>query len=358
LIRKQEKGGWKEVEYNPEKFKPDKWEPMPRKEKIEALQGLENQNAKEQGRESRRVKDAGIKNSFYDRKKGVLKINRELLRSPEEAVNEVGHEGEHAFQRDAAEGKLSQDALQKAYEKYGGEGAFEEKVKAWQINFKEGAYFKAEKTPKPIYYKDENGNKQEFNAANLRYEGYAYGSEGGYEGGLLYHAQPVEMDAKATGLSLVKRVRDDLNKLKDEGKSVDTSGFDKHIENAVKIMKSVDRDATKVFKDYEQKMVELLKDRVEISRADKKTVKQIMRLQKSKDKIRTQLTKPKLTPERTQKLKQRLERKTQQHADKWDEVINSPRKDEIISKIQQAQIKELNKQQARDKTRDHDRTRE
>ncbi|MDR0470358.1 MAG: hypothetical protein LBH79_01365 [Nitrososphaerota archaeon] len=92
--------------------------------------------------------------------------------------------------------------------------------------------------------------------------------------------------------------------------------------------------------------------------SDKKTVKQIMRLQKAKDKIRTQLTKPKLTPERTRKLDQRLERKTQQHADKWDEVINSPRKDEIISKIQQAQIKELNRQQARDKTRDHDRTRE
>jgi hypothetical protein len=96
-----------------------------------------------------------------------------------------------------------------------------------------------------------------------------------------------------------------------------------------------------------------------IENSDKKIVAEIMRLQRMKDNIRTQLTRPGLSPDQTQKLEQRLAKATQDHVDRWDEAINDPRKDEIISKIQQAQIKEMEREEReRDKTRDHDRTRE
>jgi superfamily I DNA and/or RNA helicase len=98
--------------------------------------------------------------------------------------------------------------------------------------------------------------------------------------------------------------------------------------------------------------------RVIMENSDNAIVKEIMRLQKAKDTLKKQLAEPKLTPEKRQSLEDRLARKTQQHADKWDEVINDPRKDEIISKIQQSQIKELHKEErTREKSRDHDRTR-
>jgi len=98
--------------------------------------------------------------------------------------------------------------------------------------------------------------------------------------------------------------------------------------------------------------------RVILENGDNAVVKEIMRLQQAKDTLRKQLTRPKLTPDQTKSLEDRLARKTQQHADKWDEVINDPRKDEIISKIQQAQIKELRREErTRDKSHDYDRTR-
>ena len=98
--------------------------------------------------------------------------------------------------------------------------------------------------------------------------------------------------------------------------------------------------------------------RVIIENNDNAIVKEIMRLQKAKDTLRKQLTRPKLTPDQTKSLEDRLARKTQQHADKWDEVINSPDKDRIINKIQQAQIKELHREErTRDKSHDRDRSR-
>jgi len=98
--------------------------------------------------------------------------------------------------------------------------------------------------------------------------------------------------------------------------------------------------------------------RVILENGDNAVVKEIMRLQQAKDTLRKQLTGSKLTPDQTKSLEDRLALKTQQHADKWDEVINDPRKDEIISKIQQAQIKELRREErTRDKSRDHDRSR-
>ena len=94
-----------------------------------------------------------------------------------------------------------------------------------------------------------------------------------------------------------------------------------------------------------------------IENSDKKIVSEIMRLQGNKDKINKQLTAPALTPEKRQKLEKTLARTTQAHKEKWGEIINSPDKDHLMTKIEQAQLKQLQKQQARDHAHDHDRTR-
>ena len=91
--------------------------------------------------------------------------------------------------------------------------------------------------------------------------------------------------------------------------------------------------------------------------SDKAIVKEIMQLQKSKDIIKKQLAEPALTPEKSLLLEKRLTHATQQHTAKWDEVINSPDKDRIINKIEQAQIKQLQREQARDRTREPERAR-
>ena len=96
--------------------------------------------------------------------------------------------------------------------------------------------------------------------------------------------------------------------------------------------------------------------KVIIENSDRVIIKEIMRLQGVKDIINNQLAQPNLTPEQTESLEAALADATKQHAAKWDEVINSPDKDRIIDKIEQAQIKQLEKEQARD--RRHDRTRE
>jgi len=97
--------------------------------------------------------------------------------------------------------------------------------------------------------------------------------------------------------------------------------------------------------------------KVIIENSDQAIVKEIMRLQGTKNTINKHLAKPNLTPEKRQSLEARLNRTTQQHTEKWNEVINSPDKDRIINKIEQAQIKQLKREQARDRTLDHDRSR-
>jgi hypothetical protein len=97
--------------------------------------------------------------------------------------------------------------------------------------------------------------------------------------------------------------------------------------------------------------------RVIIENSDQAIIKEIMRLQGIKNRINKQLAEPTLTPEKRQSLENALTRATRQHTAKWDEVINSPDKDRIINKIEQAQIKQLQKEQARDRTHEHDRSR-
>jgi len=96
-----------------------------------------------------------------------------------------------------------------------------------------------------------------------------------------------------------------------------------------------------------------------IENSDKELINEIMRLQGMKDRINKQLEAPDLSPEKRQTLEKSFARTTQAHTDKWDEIINSPNKDDLIEKMEQAQLKQLEKQQARnrDKTREHERTR-
>ena len=87
--------------------------------------------------------------------------------------------------------------------------------------------------------------------------------------------------------------------------------------------------------------------------SDKQLVNEIMRLQAAKDKINKQLAEPNLSPQKRQSREYSLIQTTQAHREKWDEIINNPRRTELIHKVEQAQIKQL---QRETRTRDHDRT--
>ena len=95
--------------------------------------------------------------------------------------------------------------------------------------------------------------------------------------------------------------------------------------------------------------------RVLMENGDKEIIKNIMRLQKNKDTLRQKLSEPKLSPDQTKSLEERLAQATQQHTAAWNEVINSPDKDRIINKIEQAQIKDLQKELARQREQEKDR---
>jgi transcriptional regulator of aromatic amino acid metabolism len=87
--------------------------------------------------------------------------------------------------------------------------------------------------------------------------------------------------------------------------------------------------------------------------SDKALVKDIMQLQKSKDTLKKQLAHTNLTPEKIHSLKNRLTQKSQEHTAKWDEIINSPNKKELINKIEQAQKRQLeNETRKQEKTPD------
>jgi len=93
--------------------------------------------------------------------------------------------------------------------------------------------------------------------------------------------------------------------------------------------------------------------RVIIENSDNAIVKEVMRLQHAKDTLKKQLTRSDLTPEQAKSLEARLARKAQQHTAAWNEVINSPDKDRIINKIEQAQIKQRQKED-RAQSREHE----
>jgi hypothetical protein len=86
--------------------------------------------------------------------------------------------------------------------------------------------------------------------------------------------------------------------------------------------------------------------------ADKALIDEIMRLQGVKDKINKQLEEPDLSPQKRQTLEHSLTRTKQAHADRWDEIINSPRRQELMRMTEQANEKQLQKEE-----RDRDRSR-
>ncbi|MDR0461126.1 MAG: hypothetical protein LBH62_06825 [Nitrososphaerota archaeon] len=91
--------------------------------------------------------------------------------------------------------------------------------------------------------------------------------------------------------------------------------------------------------------------------SDKQLINEIMRLQSNKDKINKQLANSDLTPEKRRKLETALTRTTQAHKDKWSEIINSPDKNNLMTKLEQAQLKQLQKQRTRERDREPTRTR-
>jgi hypothetical protein len=95
-----------------------------------------------------------------------------------------------------------------------------------------------------------------------------------------------------------------------------------------------------------------------MEKSDKQIVAEIMKLQSIKDKIDKQLTDPNLTPEKRQTLEHTFARTKQAHADRWQEIINSPRRAELIRMTEQAQIKQLQREnRTRDRSHNLDRTR-
>jgi hypothetical protein len=92
-----------------------------------------------------------------------------------------------------------------------------------------------------------------------------------------------------------------------------------------------------------------------IENSDKQIVNEIMRLQAAKDKITKQLSATDLSPQKRQTLETSFARTKQTHADRWDEIINNPRRAELIRLTEQAITKKLTKSRNRDRT--YDRTR-
>ncbi|MCL2475692.1 hypothetical protein [Candidatus Bathycorpusculum sp.] len=96
--------------------------------------------------------------------------------------------------------------------------------------------------------------------------------------------------------------------------------------------------------------------KVIVENSDKQLIAEIMRLQAAKDKINKQLAAPDLTPQKRQSLEHSFARTKQDHADKWQEIINSPRRAELIRMTEQAITKNLEKSRTRDRTHDLDRS--
>jgi hypothetical protein len=97
--------------------------------------------------------------------------------------------------------------------------------------------------------------------------------------------------------------------------------------------------------------------KVIMENSDKQIVAEIMRLQAAKDKTTKQLSAPDLSPQKRQSLERSFNRAKQAHADKWQEIINNPRRPELIRLTEQAITKKLEKSRTRNRSHEHDRTR-
>jgi hypothetical protein len=94
-----------------------------------------------------------------------------------------------------------------------------------------------------------------------------------------------------------------------------------------------------------------------IENSDQALIKEILNLQKNKATIKKRLEDPNISPQKRQSREIDLAQKSQQYTEKWDEVINSPNKNDLMTKIEQAQAKSLQKSRTRDKSREAERSR-
>jgi hypothetical protein len=91
--------------------------------------------------------------------------------------------------------------------------------------------------------------------------------------------------------------------------------------------------------------------------SDRELVQSVIKLQKSIAAIEKQLADPDLSPQKRQSLENSQAQNSQQHKAKWDEIKASPNKNDLMTKIEQAQEKEVTKSREHDRTREAERTR-
>jgi hypothetical protein len=96
--------------------------------------------------------------------------------------------------------------------------------------------------------------------------------------------------------------------------------------------------------------------RVIMENNDKELVKEVLSLQKSKSVVTKQLSNSNLLPEKRQLLEYRLNLISEEYVAKWGEVKQSSNRNELISQVEQAQIKDL--QRTLQKSREQDKDRE
>jgi len=97
--------------------------------------------------------------------------------------------------------------------------------------------------------------------------------------------------------------------------------------------------------------------KVIMENSDKALIAEILRLQKVKANINKKLANPKLTPQKREKWEMSFTQTSDQYRELWGEMTNRPNRADLMSRIETAMTKTLQKSRARDKTRNHDRTR-
>jgi hypothetical protein len=97
--------------------------------------------------------------------------------------------------------------------------------------------------------------------------------------------------------------------------------------------------------------------RIIMENDDRELVQSVIKLQKSIASIEKQLADPDISPQKRQSLENSQAQKSQQHKAKWDEIKSSPNKNDLMTKIEQIQEKEVTKSREQDKTHEAERTR-
>jgi hypothetical protein len=97
--------------------------------------------------------------------------------------------------------------------------------------------------------------------------------------------------------------------------------------------------------------------KVVMENSDQALIKELLDLQRDKNRLQKQLANPKLPLEKWQRLQSCISFKLDQYAAKWHEIADSPNKDELMKKAEQAITKGSAKDRTRSRTHDRDRSR-